>query len=126
MNDQQDQSNGSSTVAQFVGKHWESFVVILSSLVAIGVTYGILRTELSYTKEAIVDVRTEEQADIAAIQNRLDRIEKDGTGLSHSNKWVLEQHAKEIVEIKADNRRIIDNLNDMKTDLRLIASWVKE
>lgn len=99
-------------------------IVCASILVAYG--YGLTSNEIEGLKDDLAEAKTLEKADITSLANQVSDIQRNGTSVSQSHKFLLEQHGKEIVEIKADNRQISQDLTEIKTDVRLISAWVKQ
>jgi hypothetical protein len=102
--------------------HAEVVLSIVSAALMIAYSHGVTSKEIEVIREKVVENAHRDDN----LSTNITRLERDGTGLSHANKWLLEQHAKEIIELKTDSRKVSEDLTDIKTEVRLISSWVKQ
>lgn len=57
---------------------------------------------------------------------KVEKIEKEGTEYSRATRYIVEQHDKKIQEVNSDLKGATNDIQQMKTDIRLIAEWVQE
>jgi hypothetical protein len=119
-------NSGESRMSSFLRSHGEVFFSVIAAGVMFAYSYGMSQQEIRESRTRFEEIIAELKIENKSILDRISSVEKEGTGLSHANKWVLEQHSKEIIEVKADNRKISESLADIRTDLRLISAWVRQ
>lgn len=60
------------------------------------------------------------------LQSRLDKVENDGTPLAKELNWKLIQHDKDIELMKVEIRTSTHAITEIKSDVRMVAEWVKQ
>jgi hypothetical protein len=90
-----------------VQKHFGAIVSVVLSLVTFAVTFAVTR------------YRVDEQ-DV-----RLRRVESDGAS-GRETRWIVDQHTKDLADAKTELRRQGDAIVEIRTDVKLIAAWVRQ
>jgi hypothetical protein len=54
------------------------------------------------------------------------RIEASGSGYAQQTRWIVDQHTRDITNLREENRETAKLVSEMRSDLRLVAEWVKD
>lgn len=92
---------------QFLQKNPGVVATVLIHLVTAAMAVGYFRSEFDRLSEKV---------------HQVDAI----AGSVRETRWIVDQHAREITEAKAEQRRLGDSLADIRADMKVVAAWVRQ
>jgi ABC-type multidrug transport system fused ATPase/permease subunit len=66
------------------------------------------------------------QLNLEELRTHVHSLDKTGCEPTRAIKWSVDLHDKDITMLKTEQRRLGDDLNQIKSDVRLIAEWVRQ
>lgn len=64
--------------------------------------------------------------DVETLKSQQQRADNAGTSFAQQTRWVVDKHADEIRELKAENRATATILSELRSDMRMVAEYVRE
>ena len=92
---------------QFLKKHPAVVVTVALHLVFAAAALGFFRSEFDSVKDKVRDV---EQLTAAGRETR----------------WIVDGHTRDIADMRAEQRRQGDALNEVRSDLKVVLAWVRQ
>jgi hypothetical protein len=58
-------------------------------------------------------------------QSEFTRMQKDAGNIQET-RWIVDKHTQDISDLRADSKVNEKSINEIKSDIRVIAEWVRE
>lgn len=86
----------------FIAAHAGTIVALLTSLATAAYSVGVTTHQ------------------VTTLEARVLKLETEGTSLDRESRWVLNEHAKQIAELRSDSRAYLAAISELKTQVGVV------
>ncbi len=104
---------------EFFKENFMSIISMIGSILACVFTLGYQSNKFTGNTNSLNEK-------IANIQAQIVRVDQIGSAAYQQTKWIVEIHSKDILELKAEARVMSAAVTEMRSDIRMVADWVKK
>lgn len=107
----------------FFIKNWFNIATLLFATAGIFITIGMYKSEIASLQDKATTAAT--KAEVKMVDDRLMKIESDGSPSLKAVKWTVDQHERELAAITGDNKGRDKDISEIKSDVKLVLRLIQ-